>query len=269
MIARVVLLLLLCTRLASAQAPSLDELLRQSIQPGSTPERSAAKEQAQTALFQQRGVALRFLVERVDWEQVMIPVYAQQLVDQLPASEAIPALSPLLDHPSTNVVRLALFYLGFFPAPELAPRVVPLLANERLAGAGIRALGKWQVTNEIPAIARGLSSTNERVRVAAANALRDVRDPRALDALIPALADPVFTVRRTAIRALVSYGEEGEQRLMQLLAGEQRALRRNAIVGLRDCATASARAVLKRYRQDADPVIREDIDRALTAGVSR
>ena len=245
-------------------SPGAEALLAAALMAGDSPAHKAAKEQAHAELMARGPDSLRDLMGRMDTENVMVPVLAQELVDQLPAEKAVPVLRDFLAAPSTNQQRIALFYLGFYHAPELAPQVRPLLAHAKLRAAGIRALGKWQVAADLPLLGASLTDTNERVRVAAANALRDVGDPRAIAELAPALGDPVFTVRNTALRAIVSYGPAAEPALLELVASKDRTARRQAIRGLGQCGTRAALKVLKPLCADPDPAVRRDAEQACT-----
>lgn len=238
------------------------ELLTQALRPGSTPALLKAKEEANAELLARGPASLRDLMARMDTENVMVPVLAQQLVDTLPAEQAVPVLKDFLAAPSTNQQRIALFFLGFYAAPELTPTVIPLLAQGRLRAAGLRALGKWKVADELPLLGASLTDTNERVRVAAANALRDVADPRAIAELAPALGDPLFTVRNTALRALVSYGAAAEPAFVALLDSPDRTVRRQAIRGLGQAGSKRALKALRAPLRDKDPAVRKDAERA-------
>ncbi len=241
-----------------------DELLVTALAPGGSPERRALKDAATAELLARGPASLRDLVARIDTENVMVGVLAQQLVDQLPAERAVPVLREFLDAASTNQQRVALFFLGFYRAPELAPRVLALLPVDKLRGAGVRALGKWGVAAALPALGAALSDTNERIRVAAANALRDVGDPRALPLLAPALGDAVFTVRNTALRGMVRYGPAAEPVLIDALASSDRRARRQAVRGLGEVGGRRAERALRTLRPDgADAALRRDVETAL------
>ena len=98
--------------------------------------------------------------------------------------------------------------------------------------------------------------------MAAANALRDVGDARAVPLLVPALGDPLFTVRNTALRALTSYGAAAEPALLELLAASDRTVRRQAIRGLGAAGTSRSLKALRALERDADPAVRRDAERA-------
>ena len=264
---RLLLLALLAAGPAAAdgiKSLAAEPLLAAALQPGDSPVNKQRKEQAHAELMARGPDSLRDLMTRMDTENVMVPVLAQELVDNLSAEQAVPVLRDFLDAPSTNQQRIALFYLGFYPAPELAPAVRPLLARPKLRAAGVRALGKWKVADDIPLLGASLTDTNERVRVAAANALRDVADPRALPELAPALDDALFTVRNTALRALVSYGAAAEPLLLETLAAGSRTARRQAIRGLGEVGTRASLKRLQTLQADPDPAVRRDAERART-----
>jgi HEAT repeat protein len=104
--------------------------------------------------------------------------------------------------PDEKIRKFALFLLGYHNTPEHINRIMPHLTNETTAGATIRTLGKWQATNAVPQIIPFLTSTNERKRILAVNALHDIGDTNAIPALTPLTNDTLFTVRENVDRAL-------------------------------------------------------------------
>ena len=99
----------------------------------------------------------------------------------------------------------------------------------------------------------------------AANALRDIADARAIPALIPALDDPVFTVRNTVERALVSFEKKAEPEILKLLDAEDVRTRRHAVRALAAIHSEAAIEPLRQLLKDPDWGVRGDAVRALHA----
>lgn len=187
---------------------SFMELFSQSQRAGDTAEHAEWRDLANKELIARGPESLSNLMDRIHVENVMIGVYAIQLVKTwpLPKDQAVPVLLSFVGSPREVTRKMAVFLLSFYHAPEEAEKIYPLLESEKTRGAAIRALGKWRVTNALPRIEPFLHDEKERVRIVTANALRDIGDPREIPALIATLADPVFTVRNTSARALVTFG---------------------------------------------------------------
>jgi HEAT repeat protein len=201
------LLLLIAFAGMSVHAADFDVLLFDATRYGSTPEKREAKRVAREELKTRMPDALRAAMEWIHGDHVGLQVLVMEWVLELPSETVVPVLADYIDHPREETRRVAIFFLGFHQAPELADRVMPFLDDEKCRGAAARTLGKWKIASARPALENMLVEGNERQRVVAANALRDLGDAAALPALIAALNDPVFTVRHTAARAVVVLGE--------------------------------------------------------------
>ena len=244
---------------------SSDDLLVVAVRYGNTQERRDQKEAARNELFERREDGFKAVMAKSHLENVGVQVLAQEFVERLPASNAVPVLLDVLSSTPTNTHKLAVYFLGFYKTPEHADRIKPLLADERLRGVSIRTLGKWGVSNAVSDIQGYLTSTNERIRVACANALRDIGEPSALPALIKSLGDPVFTVRNTAQRAIVTFGAAAEKPLIEALAHAKSPALRLIIQSLGEMKSRRAAKALKRLQESGDPLVRDEIDRALEA----
>jgi HEAT repeat protein len=242
---------------------SFEDLAFHAVRYATTPEKLQAKQQATAELFARRAEALRFLMSRIHFENVGVQVLAQNLVEMLRKEEAVPVLLDFVDDGRTNTQKSAVYFLGFYTAPDAAGRIRPLLARDKLRGVTIRTLGKWKVADAVPEIAQFLKDDEERVRVAAANALRDIGDPRAIPHLIEAQGDPVFTVRNTALRALVSFGPAAEKPMLAALEKAEGPARRQLVRGLGELRSRAAEKPLARLRRTADAALREDLERSL------
>lgn len=246
---------------------SMDDLVARVSRNGNTEERRAAKDQARQEIYARKEVAFRYLMERVHLDNVGLQVLAQEMIDQMTADEAAPVLLDFVHAENPDTQRIAVFFLGFYPtASSNAPVIVPCLDVDKVRNAAIRTLGKWQYTNATLEIAAFLKDPKERTRIAAANALRDLGDPRGIAPLVDALADPVFTVRNTAQRSLQTFGTRAEPALLAALPDAKvPALR--AILDLLDpLKSRKAYKPLKALLGHPDPYVREAAAKAL-AGI--
>lgn len=192
----------------AASSRPLEDLLHEAVRSSKTRERNEQKLAAKAELIERMPHSLRAAMEYAHGDNVMIQVLIMEWVTRLPSEMIVPTLLEFVDHERQETRRLAIFFLGFHQAPEYAEKIWPYLDDEKCRGAAIRTLGKWKVASARPVIEHWLSAGRERVRVVSANALRDIGDAAAIPALITALDDPVFTVRNTAARAVISFGEK-------------------------------------------------------------
>lgn len=250
-----------------AKTAPFDSLYSNSQRAGDTPEHAAIRDAAYKELLARGPETLSNLMDRIHIENVMIGVYAIQLTRSwpIPKEQAMPVLASYYKAERDVTRKMAAFLSGFYRAPEYADQIYPLLDHEKTKGAAIRALGKWQVTNALPRIAAFLHDDKERVRVATANALRDIGDPRAIQPLIGALGDPLYSVRNTAARALVSFGSAAVTPVMAALelAKTDAATRRQLIRCLGDLKDERAVIALKPLAGKSDYETSADAQHAL------
>jgi len=264
------MLLVMCALAARAQetnfAPeelSLDELMVHASRYGTTQSKRERKKQSHDELMNRKAAALEYLVNHTYIENMWFFIYGHELNQKLDDREAVPVLLDALASSQSNVVRTAAYFLGFHQAPEQADRLLSLLDNEFTAGTAIRTLGKWQCVQAVPQIIPFLKNEKERRRIVAANALRDIDDPRAIPALINALDDPFFTVRNAAARALVQMGAEAQPALLEILDQTDGLKQRQIIRTLSDMRATAAIQPLEKLRDDADDATRNDVIIAL------
>ncbi len=241
-------------------------LFEQSLRAGDSPEHIAMLGAAYDELMARGPESLSNLMDRIHIENVMIGVYAITLTKDrpLPKEQALPVLMSFVNAERPATRKMAAFLAGFYRAPEYAENIYPLLDHEKTKGAAIRALGKWQVTNAIPRIDSFLHDAKERVRVATANALRDIGDAHAIPSLIGALDDPMYTVRNTAARALVSLGKASVEPLVSALGqAADDAKKRQIIRALGDLKDERALDALKKMRDGGDYEMRQDVSNAI------
>lgn len=244
---------------------SYDELFFSATRYGNTEARREEKKAAREELFRRGPDALREVMNRIHFENIMLQVLAFELVrEAVPAEAGTPVLMNYLDSERVEARRMAAYFLGFYPAPEKPERLLNLLADEKTRNAAIRTLGKWKVAAARSEIARLMKEGDkERTRVLCANALRDIGNPDDLPALITALGDPVFTVRNTAARAIAAFGKNAHRPLRNALEGSAGAARRQIVRLLGELQVSWVSRPLRRLEREPDDSLRTDLLRAL------
>ena len=197
--------LLLVGRPAVAQ--TWDALLHRATREAATEQGRLAKE----AFLGGGADSLRFVMDNAHYRNVGIHILLDEMVRTYDDPSGAEVLATFLSSSHARTRKVAAYYMGYFDTPDLAGRVRPLLEDDYVRAMAVRTLGKWKSTNDVTRIITCLDDPQERVRVAAANALRDIGDDRAAMGLIMALDDPVFTVRNCAERALRGLGGETDE----------------------------------------------------------
>jgi HEAT repeat protein len=242
---------------------SLEELFFHAQRYATTELKKKNKQRARETFFARKGEALDYLMSRIHTENMGYAILGEQLTRELKAEEAVPVLIRHVKSEHARTRKMAAFLLGFHEAPQEVERLLPLLDDEEAAGAAIRALGKWRVKDALPRIVPFLTHKDERRRVAAANALRDIGSPEAVPHLAGALQDRVFTVRRTAGRALAALGEPAERYLLEALPRADRVAQREMIRILGAMKSQKAVEPLRGLLRHEEALVREDAVRAL------
>lgn len=186
----------------AAEKASLEDLFFYAQVYATTPQKRADKLAARKAFFARGSEGLNYLMEHIHIENLWIRVLALEIVRKLPAEKALPVLVRHLQEGEEKHKQYALFFLGFFDAPENSPDLMVYLDEEKLRDGAIRTLGKWKRKEAVPALRTFLRHEKERTRIMAANALRDIGDPAAIPDLTVAMEDEFFTVRKVAERAV-------------------------------------------------------------------
>lgn len=246
-------------------AADMDTLLFHAQRYGSTARKRSDKKIAREELFDRGAKSLDYLMSRVHIRNFWIHDLIGQLVSRLDKKEGVPVLLSYLRHEIPDQRKYAVYFLGFYDAPEHWRLIVSHLEDDDTAGAAIRTLGKWRVDDATLLIIPFLELDNERRRIAAANALRDISDRRAVPYLVDALGDPVFTVRRTASRALTKLGSASEKALVRLLPDAGETALREAIRTLGDMRSRRAVRSLRRLLDHENASVRTDAALALAA----
>ncbi|MCB1101520.1 MAG: HEAT repeat domain-containing protein, partial [Kiritimatiellae bacterium] len=176
---------------------------------------------------------------------------AMELAESYRLTEMTALLRGYLDSEDPTTRKLAVYFLSFQDREEdLVPVLIGLLDNETSRGGAMRTLAAWRVVEAAEPVELFLEDGRERIRIAAANALRDLGQARSAPALIRALGDPVFTVRHAAARALVVLGEDALPVIDAALDPADPRTRQILMQILEDIHTPAA---LER-RQSFDPV---------------
>lgn len=261
------LVLVFCTTTLGfeVKTATFDDLIFHAQRYGNTKEKRADKAEAEKELFARGPESLRQLMAKIHFENVGIAVLAQNMVLQMDTQAVAQVLAEFLGASEPAARKMAAFFLGLHDTPDYADRVVPLLADDKAAGAAIRTLGKWRAQAAVPQIIPFLKHEKEPRRVAAANALGEIGDPAAVPALVEALGDPFFTVREAAARALTKPELKAESALLEALPGSSGAARRHIVRVLGQLKSSAAVPLLERLHEDPDPAVRDDAARALAA----
>ena len=242
-----------------------DELLFHLQRYGNTPARLERKEASRQEFLRREASSLQYLMNQIHIDNFWIRIMVHQVTKSAEDHQAADVLVEFLESDHEETRKHAAYYLGFTMAPDFADRVLPLLQDEAAAGAAMRTLGKWRIEGATTEIIPFLGHDEERKRVLAANALRDIGDPRAVPDLITSLGDPMFTVRNTSARALSSLGKVAEKSILkELKTGDHEiVVKRQMIRILGEMKSRRAKTTLKRLGRDEDPGVRFDARKAL------
>jgi HEAT repeat protein len=179
--------------------------------------------------------------------------------------KAISQLMAALDSEKPNARRNAASLLGACNATEAAPKIAKLLADKDARGGALTALGALKVQSSAPEIAALAqdAAAPERARVAAVATLGAIGGPDAQKALLDLLHDKAAAVRFAAQYALETLRSIGA--LVATLDGFDRRARLHALSALGRIGAREARPAVRRWCDDADPVVRGFAVEAMTA----
>jgi HEAT repeat protein len=176
----------------------------------------------------------------------------------------MPLVSMLRD--SDRAVREAaigaLTAIGPDSVPALGPCLTdPQLAVQEAASAVLASIADERVLDQLLA---ALGNKDWIVRMHAAKALGRIKDPKAIEPLIPLLQDKVKAVREETTTALVAIGDAAIPSLLAALADTDWLVRLHAVEALGKMKSAAAvEPLLSALFNDRDAAVREDIVRAL------
>lgn len=209
----------------------------------------AAKSKARAQLKKLGVEQIRILLDHVHVNNMYIRFDLDTLVRQN-AAKAGPHLQDGLASEHERTRKYAAYYLGFTP-PGDPTDLLPLLDHPETAGVAMRTLGKWAITNAVPKILPHLAHDDERVRIRAINALRDINDPDAINPLLPSLDDEFFTVRYAAERALSSLATNHVETLTNALPDAAPQTQRHLVRILGAIKNRSALKPLRKFQATA------------------
>lgn len=245
--------------------PDFDALLFRALRYGDSPERRDEKARARAELDALGADALRAMMARAHFENLMLHVVALEFVQhQVPAEQGTPILRQSLESPHEQTRRAAAFMLGFYPRDDASiPTLLAMLDRERERNPALRTLGIWRVDAARDAVHALLRAESERTRIFAANALSRLGNPEDLPALIDALGDPAFLVRNTAARAILAHGRAALPALRAALPDAEGARLRQLIRILGAQADPDDRERIAQWTDHIDPDVRADAAWAL------
>ncbi|HMP73114.1 MAG TPA: HEAT repeat domain-containing protein [Kiritimatiellia bacterium] len=188
-------------------AEEVEALLVRATRYGNTEERREEKAVARAEIRDRMPELFGEILGRIHIPNIGLQVLALELVMEADPDAVFPVLAEAARGEREETRRLATFMLSLLPARDEVDVLMERLEDEATRGGAIRALGQWRVESAAPDLIPYLSSTNERIRIVTANALRTLGATTAAPALVDALDDPYATVRNAAAWALVGSGE--------------------------------------------------------------
>lgn len=244
---------------------TLDELMVHCQQYGNTQERKRLRDAARVEMLARGTNAFHYLMARFHVENMANRMMADEMVRQhLEDDVAAEALLCYIDHPDDLTRKSAVYYLAFCDTPEHAPKLVPLLNDEKAAGAAMRTLGKWSYTNALPGIIPHLDDDDEQRRIIAVNALGDLREASTVGALVGMLDDPMFTVRKAANEALSGFDASADAVLMGALPGLTPVAQREVVdLLVKRRVTISTNVLAGMIRPGLSDALQQDLAAAL------
>ena len=247
-----------------AAAASMETLVFHVQRFGSTPAKKQARKAAKQELVARGANALESLMRYAHIDNGGIQQQIFELAwTHLPEEQAVPVLMCFADEQDLKTRKMAIFLLGKFTAPAGAETLLPSLDVDKTAGATMRTLGKWGYEPARQMIERRLEDENERRRILAVTALRDIGNPESLPLLIGVLSDPIFTVRKAAQRAIVAFGASAERPVLDALPTAGRVSKRELLGILGEIGGRRGRRALRAELKSDDNAIRRDAARGL------
>jgi HEAT repeat protein len=167
-----------------------------------SPEDAALRAACISALKQKGGRVLPALRQKLRSRDPDVVMFCLQVLDSMPADEAVPLLLPHLSHASPNVAQSAVDSLGELRSAKAVAPLLALLGGDLwLALAAVLALGKIGDPRATMDLIRLLD--DEFLCPAALEALEKIADPAAVAPLCERLAAEERSLERDALlRAL-------------------------------------------------------------------
>lgn len=235
------------------------------------------------------------LIADLEHEDLHVRAWAAEKLGQERVLDAVPALLRLLSDPEARVRSVAMDALAEIGDPQAIPAICKCL-NERYSSVGYAAhravlafdaravprlveelrQGNWGLHSgvtraliaigspAVDALCELLNSPVEQVRQEAVQALRAIRDRKAVPGLLGALADENDWIRAQVVQVL---HELRDPRVVPALAAALRdpsnKVRRSAAVALSDLGDADCEEALLQSLRDPDDTVRSQVALAL------
>lgn len=148
---------------------------------------------------------------------------------------AVDALVGILHHPDEDVRWKAAIALGEIGDDRAIPPLIELLGDPDRFVQSRAAYALGEFGRKATSLLRlALAQGTPHVRKGAVTALREIRDPDALDDLQRALSDPDRAIVSAALDALMHHGEEGYRRIIHFLSSASPGAREEVAGALRE-----------------------------------
>jgi HEAT repeat protein len=193
---------------AEDSARSVEDLWREASQwnVGNARE-SVAK--ARKALNTKGMDAIRYAVaERLGTRDGLEMDVIQEVINLFPDSSG-PLLIAKLDTTDRYTRGNAAYFLGMMKFKPAVDPLLRLLKKDdaiKVRNSVIGALGQIGEARAAPPIGEFVTDPDQRRRISALNALRGLKNPETIPAVIRGLEDPIFTVRSDAATSLMEFG---------------------------------------------------------------
>jgi hypothetical protein len=183
----------------------IERLVRRATRDWETDDEKRDAEIADKELKQRAVEVLPYLLTRLDSPSVMLRVKAEELVDLL-GSNAVPLLvTGLQTAANDEVARGCGAMLARFEwATNAIPALLPLLDREKTRAAALYTLGHLRAREAFAPATAALRDERELVRLRAVQALGRIGDVRAIPFLEPLRRDARFYVRFAAEEAIAN-----------------------------------------------------------------
>ena len=208
--------------------------------------------------------AFPYLLTRLDSPNVSIRAKIEELIDHL-GTNSVPALiTGIAAAGNDEQARLCAYFLARFEsATNAIPAVLPLLQRPQTQATALYTLGHLRARPAYTPALRFLRDPRETIRLRAAQALGRIGDRRATPRLIAALDDDLWTVRYAAQDALVALGKPNIPALRRAYTTASHRARPHLIEALVKLDDPRAFELAKIYWQKSDPRLRVAVEKYL------
>jgi HEAT repeat protein len=216
---------------------------------------------AAEALGELGDAGTKFLIAALKDGDGNVRETAAEALGKLGDVRAVEPLVVVLKDGDENVRKAAAEALGELGDVRAVEPLVAALKDEEVNvwEAAVRALGRiWKLTDIVE-----LGNSDSKVKMAAAEALGERGDVRAVEPLVAALKDEARYVRTTAAEALGKLGDiRAVEPLFAALKNEDMNVREAAVRALRELGDAGTKALIAALK-DEEVNVREAAVRAL------